>query len=117
MSAYHRPESLDEALGLLAEKNLRVAAGCTDLFPATQERALPWPILDITALPDLRGISQSMAGWRIGGATTWTEILRANLPPAFDGLKRAIDIALPQVPFDSTCCRNPGGRCAAPWLP
>ncbi|MFU8883072.1 MAG: FAD binding domain-containing protein, partial [Rhodobacterales bacterium] len=27
--------------------------------------------------------------WRIGGTTTWTDIIRADLPPAFDGLKAA----------------------------
>ncbi len=89
MTAYHRPKDLDTALALLAEPTLRVAAGCTDLFPATQARALPGPILDITAIPALRGISQTDDGWRIGAATTWTDILRADLPPAFDGLKLA----------------------------
>ena len=37
----------------------------------------------------LRGISRGNGGWRIGAATTWTDILRAELPPAFDGLKAA----------------------------
>jgi CO/xanthine dehydrogenase FAD-binding subunit len=40
-------------------------------------------------LQDLRGISEDEAGWRIGATTTWTEIIRADLPPAFDALKRA----------------------------
>jgi len=89
VQTYHRPDTVDEALKLLASGELRVAAGCTDLFPLTQERALPWPVLDITNIKALRGITQTDTGWRIGGATTWTDILRADLPPVFDGLKLA----------------------------
>lgn len=89
MTAYHRPTDLDEALALLAAQPLTLAAGCTDLFPATKARALPGPILDITAISTLRGIAQTDAGWRIGAATTWTDILRADLPAAFHGLKLA----------------------------
>jgi CO/xanthine dehydrogenase FAD-binding subunit len=37
----------------------------------------------------LRGIEESTDGLRIGAATTWTDILNAKLPPAFDGLKLA----------------------------
>jgi len=75
-------------LDLLARGPLTVAAGCTDLYPLTTAKTLPGDILDITAIPSLRGIAHA-DGWRIGAATTWTDILRADLPPAFDGLKQA----------------------------
>ncbi|HEU5095434.1 MAG TPA: FAD binding domain-containing protein, partial [Reyranella sp.] len=37
----------------------------------------------------LAGISSTAAGWRLGATTTWSEILAADLPPLFDGLKQA----------------------------
>jgi len=89
VAAYHRPLDLRTALDVLATESVRIAAGCTDLFPATRAAALPGPILDITAIPDLRGVSRVRDGWRIGAATTWADILHADLPAAFDGLKLA----------------------------
>ncbi len=40
-------------------------------------------------LPGFRGIEKTASGWRIGAATRWSDIVRAKLPPAFDGLKAA----------------------------
>ena len=89
MSGYARPETLDEALALLHESGGRVAAGCTDLFPATDARALEGPVVDITGLSGLRGVEATEAGLRIGAATTWSDILKADMPPACDALKQA----------------------------
>jgi CO/xanthine dehydrogenase FAD-binding subunit len=89
LAAYHRPTDLTEALDILASEPVRIAAGCTDLFPATQAKSLQGPILDITAIDGLRGVSSGPDGWRIGAATTWSDVIRADLPPAFDGLKLA----------------------------
>ncbi|MHA3976959.1 FAD binding domain-containing protein [Halovulum sp. GXIMD14794] len=89
MVAYDRPGELHEALALLARGPMTIAAGCTDLFPATGARALEGPVLDITGIAALRGISLTDPGLRIGGCTTWTDILRADLPPALDMLKQA----------------------------
>ncbi|MEK9725482.1 MAG: FAD binding domain-containing protein, partial [Rhodospirillaceae bacterium] len=89
MAAYHRPTDLQDALAWLAETGGRVAAGCTDLFPGTDRPALAGQILDVTAIAGLRGIAESAEGWRIGAATTWTDVLRTDLPAAFDGLKLA----------------------------
>lgn len=89
MSAYHQPDRLDEALALMAEVGPTVVAGCTDLFATTEAPMLAGAILDITRIPALRGIEQTPRGWRIGAATTWTEILAAELPPAFDMLRQA----------------------------
>ena len=69
-------------------------AGGTDVYPAKAARA-GWgdmrhaDILDISAVPGLRGIAEDAAGWRIGALTTWTDLIRADLPPLFDGLKLA----------------------------
>ncbi len=89
MDAYHRPTDLDDALRILAAEPVRIAAGCTDLFPATEAKVLPGPILDITAVEGLRGITATDEGIHIGAATTWTDVIRGDLPPAFDALKLA----------------------------
>ncbi|SEK69461.1 CO or xanthine dehydrogenase, FAD-binding subunit [Roseovarius azorensis] len=89
MQAYHRPRTLQDALGALAGGAARVAAGCTDLFPATGARELTGPVVDITRVEELRGVTQGPDGWRFGAATTWADVIRADLPPAFDMLKEA----------------------------
>lgn len=89
MAAYHRPDTLQGALDVLAETPVTIAAGCTDLFPATQARALGGAVLDITGIPALRGIARDDGGFRIGAATSWTDVIRADLPAGFDMLKQA----------------------------
>ena len=81
--------SLPEALEALGRGNAAVIAGGTDWFPAQGTRPLAGDLVDITRVPGLRGISRDSTGWRIGGASTWTDLIRADLPPAFDGLKAA----------------------------
>ncbi|SMX33145.1 FAD binding domain-containing protein [Maliponia aquimaris] len=81
--------SLSEALEALGEPAAAVIAGGTDWFPAQGSRLPRGDLVDITRVPGLRGIARDTGGWRIGGATTWTDVIRANLPPAFDGLKAA----------------------------
>jgi CO/xanthine dehydrogenase FAD-binding subunit len=80
---------LGDALALLAETPVTLAAGCTDLFPATEMQQLPGAVLDLTAIADLRGITATSEGWRIGATTTWSDVIAADLPPAFDMLKQA----------------------------
>jgi xanthine dehydrogenase small subunit len=46
-------------------------------------------VLDISAVRDLRRIAEQPEGWRIGALTTWSDLIRAELPPLFDGLKLA----------------------------
>jgi N-methylhydantoinase B len=71
-----------------------VLAGGTDVYPAKAARA-GWgdmrhkDILDISALRELRGIADEGERWRIGALTTWSDIIRAELPPLFDGLELA----------------------------
>lgn len=89
MTEYFRPRQLHEAFGLAAQSGITIAAGCTDLFPATQSQVLAGPVLDVTQINEMRGITKDSTGWRFGGASTWSDILRTDLPPAFDGLKQA----------------------------
>jgi len=86
---YERPASLAEATRLLAAGGWRILAGGTDVYPAHVGKPLGAPLLDITGIDGLRGIRRTTAGWSIGAATTWTDVLRADLPPHFDALKAA----------------------------
>jgi CO/xanthine dehydrogenase FAD-binding subunit len=89
MASYARPASLEEAMALLSEQPLTVLAGGTDYYPARVGKPLDDDILDITGIGALRGISDNGDTWRIGATTTWTDIIDADLPPVFDGLKLA----------------------------
>ena len=66
-----------------------VIAGGTDWFPARGDHVGPVSLLDLTYLPGFAEISAGPEGWRIGAAVTWAQLLRADLPPCFDGLKVA----------------------------
>lgn len=88
MPLYARPTVLDEALQVLA-RGATILAGGTDHYAARVGKPLSEPILDITAIRGLREIKKSGGQWRIGAATTWTDVLEANLPRVFDGLKLA----------------------------
>lgn len=93
MAKYVRVHSVDQALECLAERPFRIIAGGTDVYPALGEAVIGDDILDISGLRDLRGIRRdggpAGGSWRIGALTTWTDVLRADLPPWFDGLKLA----------------------------
>jgi CO/xanthine dehydrogenase FAD-binding subunit len=89
MTAYVRAHSLEEALEHLARGPARILAGGTDVYPALVDRPLREPILDLTGVAALRGISRQADGFRIGALTTWSDVIRADLPAWFDGLKLA----------------------------
>src|SRR4029077_16016992 len=44
---------------------------------------------DISALGELRGVSTEANYIRVGGLTTWSDIIRTPLPRCFDALKSA----------------------------
>jgi len=86
---YLRPARLSEAQEALASRPFTLVAGGTDHYPARVGRAPKEDILDLTGIPELRGIRRTSGGWRIGATTTWTEVIEAKLPPLFDALKVA----------------------------
>ena len=88
-AGYARPRSMAEALTLLAAEDWTVLAGGTDYFPAPRDRPLEGRVLDITGIQELRGLRQDSDHWRIGALTTWSDIIAADLPPAFEALKQA----------------------------
>jgi xanthine dehydrogenase small subunit len=120
MIAYLRPRSLEEAIAIRATRDVAVIAGGTDIYPAhTARRAWGEPthkdVLDITAIPGLRAIEETAAGWRIGCLVTWSALAEAPLPALFDGLKRAArDVGGRQVQNRATlignlCTASPAG--------
>ena len=86
---YLRAPDLDAAIAMLATGPCRILAGGTDVFPSLQDRPLKGRVLDISGVADLRQITQNDDHWSIGAAVSWREVIRAALPPAFDGLKAA----------------------------
>ncbi len=89
MPAYARPTRLEDALQIIAGGGAAILAGGTDYYAARVGKPLNEPILDITAIGGLRQIKESGGQWRFGAATTWTDVLEAQLPQVFDGLKLA----------------------------
>lgn len=89
MIRYAKPRAVDEALQLLAEDQWQILAGGTDFYPALGSRPIRENVLDINGLDALRGITETPDHFVIGAGTTWTDVLRHDLPAAFDALKQA----------------------------
>lgn len=86
---YLKPRSLEEAVSLLSSTGGQILAGGTDFYPALGDRPPQGPIVDISALREIRGVAAEKDHIRIGGLTTWTEVIRTPLPRCFDALKSA----------------------------
>jgi CO/xanthine dehydrogenase FAD-binding subunit len=86
---YFRPTNLDEATQVLAAHSAQILAGGTDFFPALGDCRVQGPILDLSRVSTLKGIDTEVGWIRIGGLTTWSEIIAAPLPRCFDALKAA----------------------------
>ncbi|MFC5586233.1 FAD binding domain-containing protein [Nitratireductor kimnyeongensis] len=86
---YARPTELEEALGLLCTKRWTILAGGTDFYPALGAGPLKSDVLDINGLSALSGIEETETHVVIGARTSWSAVIAAELPPAFDMLKQA----------------------------
>jgi CO/xanthine dehydrogenase FAD-binding subunit len=107
MGAYLRPDRLDDALGALEDGSWTLLAGGTDVYPARVEGHLDTDVLDITALPGMRAITIADGVVRIPALATWTDVVRHELPAAFDGLKTAARaIGGVQIQNRGTVCGN-----------
>ena len=119
---YARPSNLEDALRLLGESGARVLAGGTDVYPSAGERPLQVDYVDVSNISALRGVRFDSASIRIGAATTWSDIARADLPPAFDALKVAArDVGAVQIQNRGTiagnlCNASPAADGAPPLL-
>jgi CO/xanthine dehydrogenase FAD-binding subunit len=86
------PTNLPEALILLGEDpSLVPMAGCTDLMVADAVERSDLPgVLDLTRVPELRGVRQVEGALEIGATTTFSEIGRsAEVRDLFPALARA----------------------------
>jgi len=111
--AYHRPRSLPEALGLLAQhgEDARVVAGGHSLIPMMKLRlAKPDHLVDLQDLGELRGIGSEAGTLVIGAMTTQHELIASELLAAKCPILRetALQIADPQVRY----CGTLGGNLA-----
>src|SRR5215472_2359017 len=89
MSLYLRPNTLEEAVQVLAQQGGTILSGGTDFFPALGDRPPQGTVIDISALRDMKGITRNGCEIRIEGLTTWSEIIASPLPKSFDALKSA----------------------------
>ncbi len=86
---YSRPKTLDAALHVLAHDGGQILSGGTDFFPALGDRPAPERVIDISGLSEIKGIAVEAGHIRIGGLTTWSQLVATPLPRCFDGLKSA----------------------------
>jgi CO/xanthine dehydrogenase FAD-binding subunit len=89
MSVYLRPQTLTDAAHILAGQGGTILSGGTDFFPALGDRPVTGTVIDISGIREMKGISASSAEIRIGGLTTWSEVVASSLPRCFDALKSA----------------------------
>ena len=107
VASYLRPTRLTEALAALAEAPRVVLAGGTDFYPARVGQPLDDDVLDITGLAELRRIADAGEFWRIPALATWTDVIEAELPPVFAGLKLAArEVGGVQIQNAGTVCGN-----------
>ena len=110
---YHRPQSLHEAIGLLAQHgdDARVVAGGHSLIPMMKLRlAKPGQLVDLQDLSELRGIHNEAGTLVIGAMTTQHELIGSEQLAGSCPIIRetALVIADPQVRY----CGTLGGNLA-----
>ena len=86
---YFQPRTLAEAVHTLATHGGQILSGGTDFYPSLGDRAAPGDVVDISRVAEMQGVRLESDHVRIGGRTTWTEIIRTPLPRCFDALKAA----------------------------
>ena len=109
--AYHRPKSLAEAVGLLADlgEDARPLAGGHSLIPMMKLRlAAPEHLVDLRAIGDLKGIRAEGGDIVIGAMTTQHELIGSDLLAGKLPILRetSLSIADPQVRYVGTLGGN-----------
>jgi CO/xanthine dehydrogenase FAD-binding subunit len=87
--AFLRPTTTQEAVEALRTGPWTIVAGATDHYPARVGRSAKEDVLDVTAIAGLRAITRTDTGWSFGALTTWRDIIDADMPARFDGLRAA----------------------------
>lgn len=88
-TVFERPQNLKVALDFLSQGDWQILSGGTDFYPALGDRQPQGNVLDISGIAQMREIIKQNDFWRIGALTTWSDLIAAELPRAFDGLKLA----------------------------
>lgn len=105
--AYFTPTSLLSAVEMLDREAVHIIAGGTDFYPALGDATPDMDLLDLTQIAELSGIKQTATGWRIGAATTWSQLVATKLPAYFNGLKQtALEIGSLQIQNVATLAGN-----------
>jgi CO/xanthine dehydrogenase FAD-binding subunit len=98
---------LDEALDLAARTRPLVLAGGTDLMVGASADLGPGPVMDISRVAELKGVTLEDDSIVIGGGTTWSELVAAELPRGFDGMKAAaLEVGSIQIQNRGTIAGN-----------
>jgi len=104
---YFRPGTLDEAVHVLAVHGGQILSGGTDFFPALGDRPVPDSVVDVSAISEIKGITVESNQIRIGGLTTWSQVIAAPLPRCFEALKSAArEIGSVQIQNRATVAGN-----------
>jgi CO/xanthine dehydrogenase FAD-binding subunit len=104
---FAQPTRLEEALDLAARTRPLVLAGGTDLMVGASADLGPGPVLDISRVAELKGVTVGADAIVIGGGATWSELVAADLPHGFDGLKAAaLEVGSIQIQNRGTIAGN-----------
>lgn len=76
-------------MACLASDDWSIVSGGTDFYPALADKSPSGNILDVSQLKTLQTIHEDETHWHIGALATWTDVINAELPNAFDALKLA----------------------------
>lgn len=106
-AVYARPDNLQDALALLRQKQFKVIAGGTDFYPSLGDNMPVAPVLDITAVKELRKIKVNTDGVEIGALSTWSDIANTALPLSLRALQlAAIEVGSVQIQNRATLVGN-----------
>ena len=80
-TTYHRAASVSDAVAKLgsAEDGKLLAGGQTLLPTMKQRLAAPSDVIDVTRIDDMKGITETGSGVRIGAATTHAEVATSDI--------------------------------------
>jgi carbon-monoxide dehydrogenase medium subunit len=77
---YHRAASLDDAAGRLSDEDAKLVAGGMTLLPTLKLRlAKPTQLIDLSAIPSLKGIKEEGGGVTIGAMTRHVDVNRSDI--------------------------------------
>ena len=121
---YHSPESLDEALSLLAElDNASPVIGGTDLMIAMRNGAsAPNHVVDLNEIPELNYVKEEEGIIKIGATATHTQVTNSPLVAKVHSLVDSVSrIGSPQIRNRGTitgniCNASPAADTALPLL-